>query len=193
MKKLALLLIPIMITSCAVKKEKKPSYKSCDEYFAQILQKQKTKKAFKVYSYVYIDGKHLLMKGDFNEYGGGTMKFYLPIGKKVATVEKNGEEFCIKEDKNCKKVSNPFRKLGISVEKILTQNFMISKNDSYRCNSEDSLIIEKPGFSLIYKDGKLKNVLLKNLLIRYDGNNIYIYDMGELVAQFKIEKIIYER
>ncbi len=194
MKKLAYFLIPFFLVSCATKKDKNSiSYKSCDEYFSHILKTQTDKnKAFKVYSYVFVEGKHLLMKGDFNKYGGGTIKFYLPIGKKIATVEKNGNEFCIKEGEDCKRVSNPFRKLGISVEKVLTRNFSLSKNDSYRCEA-NSLIVEKPGFSLIYKNGKLKNVLLRNLLISYKENKIFIYDMGRLVAQFNIKKIIYER
>ncbi len=194
MKKLiSILTIAIFITSCAVKKEKALSYKTCDEYFSHILDKQQNKnKPFKVYSYVYVDGKHLLMKGKFNRYGGGTIRFYLPIGAKVATIEKHGEEFCIKEGKNCKKVNNPFRNLGISVEKVLTKNYSISKTDTYRC-SDNSLIVEKPGFSLVYKDGKLKNVLLSNILIRYEENQIFIYDMGQLIAQFEIKKIVYER
>ena len=194
MKQLIFLVITGLLFSCATKKEKAVSYKSCNEYFNDLITKQtKPSKNFKVYCTVHYEGKTLLMKGKFNKYGGGTIKFYLPIGAKVATVEKKGEEFCLVEGKDCKRISNPFRKIGISVEKVLTQNFRINQTDSYHC-SKDSLIITRPGYSLVYKNGKLKSVLMRNLLITYKSEKeIYIYDMGKPLAKFEIRKIIYER
>ncbi len=193
MKVLAVIILGVFLFSCATKKERVNKY-SCEDIFNQIVQTQEEKNEdFQVYSYVYFEGKTVLMKGKFNRYGGGTIKFYLPIGKKVATVKKNGEDFCLKEGSECKRIQNPFRKIGISVEKLITKRFNVSKFDRYTCNG-NSLMINKPGFSLVYKNGKLRNVLIKNILINYKSDKeIYVYDTGKLIARFKISKIVYER
>jgi len=111
MKILAVIISGIFLFSCATKKERVNEY-SCEDIFNQIVQTQKEKnKDFRVYSYVHFEGKTVLMKGKFNRYGGGTIKFYLPIGKKVATVKKNGEDFCLKEGSECRRIQNPFKEV----------------------------------------------------------------------------------
>ncbi len=194
MRVLSVLVSGILLFSCAVKKEKVSQFKTCEDMFNYVVENQKKQSSgFKVYSYVSFEGKTLLMKGKFNKYGGGTIKFYLPIGKKVATLKKEGEEFCIEKEGRCKRVENPFRRIGISIEKLITRKFNVSSYDKYSC-IDNRLLVNKPGFSLVYEDGKLKNVLIRNLLINYKSDKeIYIYDTGKLLAKFRISKILYER
>ncbi|RUM58201.1 MAG: hypothetical protein DSY59_03790 [Persephonella sp.] len=204
---LFLLLLLLFIESCSLKKEevKIISKSKCDELAFKIKNSKPDDDKYKIAG--IIRGKGLLyaiFRGYINS--NSKISFYTPFGKKIYSIESlNKDILCIKSNKDliCADKNKVFKILlkidlpnSLKLKDLILGNFDIADTNSYVCEDNKIIFINKDREYIYSTDGKIENLKFDRFLIKYNWENskeyptlIKIYENGKYKLKLKIKSL----